>query len=734
MRVTSRVALSLLACCLVFPLPALAEDGPPLEPEVPQVLTPARLKQAQVDAGASVTVIDRDMIAALGARDIPEILRLVPGMMVTNESVSGHTWGVNYHGTNLTDIRRMQVLVDGMSIIQPGLARILWSDIPVAMDDIERIEVIRGPDAAAYGANSFTGVINIITTHPEDSTENLVRLTGGDRQVADGIVRLVQHGENSDGRVTLSAKSDAGFDHARKYLPVHDDRRVATLNTRHEYRPTDHDRLEFQTGFSDSDREAEADDYGLLTRYEQDPVVHTKNLNMLGRWSRELSPDHVIQVQAYTQYTDSKKPFRACLNPAYLSGELAALAASNLDAVEPLAESIEDWLDTGPAMAPDAPTSPIVIFISTLPAADQPLAMAAVTRVLTFGAARFTETCGDVDLDIRESRVDIEVQDTLRVNENLRVVSGASYRRDSGASEAYLLHQRDSALGRLFAHGEYRVTPDLLLNVGTMLEDDGISGTTLSPRAALNLRLRDQQSLRVVSSRATRTQDLYEEYASTRVIFRDLAPPYNDGGGNQSQRELFLIQTAPGNLKPERINAMELGYFGYFAGPRLELDVRVFHERLNKLISDAINPFNFNANNNSWSEILGFEWQVKHTFRPGSWLWASYAYLDNDSTHKIERKFTARHSGSLAVAHRFTQRFSGSAAWYFSRDQNPTPINEDDFDRLDLRLACDVPVDVDRVLTFSANAQGRFSNDPHIHGDNYYQNRINGYLGMQMTF
>jgi iron complex outermembrane receptor protein len=79
----------------------------------------------------------------------------------------GHRSNVNYHGTNTTEARRMQVLVDVRSVYRPGLATVDWTDIPLAVEDIERIEVFRGPNTATYGANALMGVINIISTPPE---------------------------------------------------------------------------------------------------------------------------------------------------------------------------------------------------------------------------------------------------------------------------------------------------------------------------------------------------------------------------------------------------------------------------------------------------------------------------------------------------------------------------------------------------------------------------------------
>ncbi|MFP5439974.1 MAG: TonB-dependent receptor plug domain-containing protein [Gammaproteobacteria bacterium] len=693
--------------------------------EVPQVLTPSRLQQAQVDVAASVTVIDRGMIEALGVRDLPELLRLVPGMMVTNESQAGHTFAVNYHGTNLTDIRRLQVLVDGMSMYQSALSRILWSDLTLSIDDIERIEVTRGPNAAAYGSNSFSAIINIITVHPQDVTGNMVRAAGGNRDTIDTGGRLVGHGDAHDWRLSFSTKQDSGFDFGRGGIEVLDDRRVGVMNWRGEYRPGERDRVELLLGLGASEKEKEPDDFGVLDHYEENPVDTTYNRNALVRWSRDVSSDHQLQVQAYSQRTDSRTPFRACLlHPVLLSDELAALAAVDPAYVEDLLGAADPF-----AYIATLPTSPIDV---------QALATAALVR---YAALAPTQPCGDVEFDVRESRFDIEVQDTRRLSERLRVVAGAGFRRDSGSSASYTGGQVANDVWRLFGHGEYRFVDPLMLNIGAMLEDDGISGTTLSPRAGLNWRFHPQQSLRLVRSRAYRTQDLYEEFAETRITFEHLSPPYNNGdpgSPDEYRRDLFLIQTSPDDLEPEEITSTELGWFGFFPRWRTEIDVRWFRENLDRLISDPINPQDFDADNNSWTELNGAELQAKYSFAPRSWLWATYAYIDNESTDRIEKKFTARHSGSLAVAHRFASGWSGSAAWYVSRHQNVRPLigggqTRYHFERLDLRLARDIALG-DQTLQLSANAQCRFDDRQHIHDDNSYDDRIYGYLGLKLDF
>ena len=109
--------------------------------ELPKVLTVSRLAQAAADAPSAVTVIDRATIRASGAVDIPELFRLVPGMYVgTNAGfVYSTDYAVSYHGLNSAYVGSMQVLINGRSVYSPLYGGVKWSELPLAIADIERI-------------------------------------------------------------------------------------------------------------------------------------------------------------------------------------------------------------------------------------------------------------------------------------------------------------------------------------------------------------------------------------------------------------------------------------------------------------------------------------------------------------------------------------------------------------------------------------------------------------------
>lgn len=223
-------------------------DDAPLDPPIPEVLTPVRLKQPRTEVPASVTVIDRELISSSGIRELPELLRLVPGMAVGARS--GWDYVVSYHGTNRRNSRRMQVMIDGRSVYQAGFATIEWNDIPLALEDIERIEVTRGPDTAAYGANAFLGIINIITRHPDDSAKLRLKATRGNKSTEDYYASTSGNaGSAGSYRVTAAARRDSGFDHSFNGDDRRDSKNLEFINGRWLVSPTSNWTLDLQAGY-----------------------------------------------------------------------------------------------------------------------------------------------------------------------------------------------------------------------------------------------------------------------------------------------------------------------------------------------------------------------------------------------------------------------------------------------------------------------------------------------------
>ncbi len=597
--------LALLACSMLS-VDCLAAELPTEEDflsDMPVVLSGTRLYQSLHESPAAITVLDREMIEASGAREIWELLRLVPGFQVGSES--GHTHTITHHGLSDQFSRRMQVLVDGRSAYNTAIGGVEWTDLPLAIDDIERIEVIRGPNAATHGPNAFFGVISIITRHPSVVPKHTVRVNKGNNGITDVLYRFGHSGERLDYRLTLNRLADDGFE------TRHDSKTVRMANLAADYQLNLRDRLEVQLGYSEGPRQEGFRDDLLQERNTVDKHNHFQQIH----WRRVTTSEDEWSLQFSHNYEKRSE------------------------------------IRNGALFVPfDAGGTP--------------------------------------------ERYDLELYRTQRHTPALRSVWGLGARRDEFTSKAFLgtTDTFTNNTYRLFGNLEWRIAPALLMNLGALWEDTEISGTTLSPRLALNYRLSPTQTLRTAVSQAYRTPVFFEQDADLRIEPAPPLPPFIPPG---TQLQLF---TGSGDLDPERIRSVELGYVGEFPRAGLALDLRVYRDSLDDLITEMALPPAPPPNtipptrtfiNEQEASVTGVEAQLQWRPVPRSLVMLGYAWADVDSASTDLVDSTPRHTLSLLGSYRFSERFNGSAVWYYVDDQqwlgtgDPIPA----YDRIDLRLA-----------------------------------------------
>lgn len=166
--------------------PAYSKDMATTDPEFEEILSQdiggltvasvAKRQQRLSDTAAAVYVITQEQIRRAGIYSIPEALRLVPGVQVAK--MSGDRWAISSRGFNTGGLNnKMLVLIDGRAVYTPVFSGVYWGDQSTTVNDIERIEVIRGPGASLYGANAVNGVVNIITKSAEDTQGTLLSAT-----------------------------------------------------------------------------------------------------------------------------------------------------------------------------------------------------------------------------------------------------------------------------------------------------------------------------------------------------------------------------------------------------------------------------------------------------------------------------------------------------------------------------------------------------------------------------
>lgn len=179
--------------------------------DMPVVLSVSRLPQRLDETPGAVTVLDRDMIRLSGARDVADLMRLVPGFQ-TSSSFERIGPQASYHGAFTSYANHVQVLVDGRSVYSPYFVGSTEAGLQtVALEDIERIEVLRGSNSAAYGARAMLGVINIVTRHTADSLGVEVGLGSGQNGIRDQRASIGWGQPGTTFRLGVDRRADDGL-------------------------------------------------------------------------------------------------------------------------------------------------------------------------------------------------------------------------------------------------------------------------------------------------------------------------------------------------------------------------------------------------------------------------------------------------------------------------------------------------------------------------------------------
>ena len=162
-----------------------------------EVTSVSKREQKMSQAAAAIFVINQDDIRRSAALNIPDLLRMVPGLDVAQ--INASTWAISARGFNHQFSDKLLVLIDGRTVYTPSQDGVNWDTLDVPLDDIERIEVIRGPGATVWGANAVNGVINVITKSTTDTQGAFVTAGGGTRNSEFGTA---QYGGAFTDRVT----------------------------------------------------------------------------------------------------------------------------------------------------------------------------------------------------------------------------------------------------------------------------------------------------------------------------------------------------------------------------------------------------------------------------------------------------------------------------------------------------------------------------------------------------
>jgi iron complex outermembrane receptor protein len=269
------------------------------------VTSVSKHEESRFTAGAAIYVISHEELRRNGFTTLADSLRTVPGMNVGQ--VNSHTWAVSARGFNGEYATKLLVLNDGRSVYTPLSSGVYWDTQDFMFDDVERIEVIRGPGATLWGANAVNGVINVISKNARDTQGLLVTGGAGSEERGFGAVRYGgQLSENAWYRAYVKHADHDDMVFAND-TDAMDDWWMSRTGFRIDWEPAEVNQVTFQGDYYQG-RESHLITQPVVTP----PFFSTHTLdsdvsggNLLGRWTHQLADDAEFKFQTY--YDHSKR-------------------------------------------------------------------------------------------------------------------------------------------------------------------------------------------------------------------------------------------------------------------------------------------------------------------------------------------------------------------------------------------------------------------------------------------
>ncbi len=273
------------------------------------VTSVTKKKQELSHAPAAIFVLTGEDIRRSGVSSIPEALRMVPGISVAQ--MDNNTWKITSRGISGRQpfANKLLVLMDGRTLYTSLFSGVHWDSQDTALNDIDRIEVIRGPGASVWGANAVNGVINIITKSADETQGTHASVTTGTEDKA--LVSLRYGGKLGDEtsyRVYGKYKNrDSSY--VSSSQQGHDDYESGQMGFRIDANLDPSSLLTLQGDIYDSDVDRSINAFESMTATEPSTILETQDVsggNLLARWSKETRDSGSFHLQAYYDHTRRK--------------------------------------------------------------------------------------------------------------------------------------------------------------------------------------------------------------------------------------------------------------------------------------------------------------------------------------------------------------------------------------------------------------------------------------------
>lgn len=310
--VRKRIFLVLLTAMFVLPAAGFAADDPndgavaagglfglPLEELMDmEVISVTRTKgQSVFTSPAAIYVITQEDIRRSGLQSIPELLRLAPGVQVSR--IRADQWAISIRGVPGRFANKMLVQIDGRAVYSMLFSGVLWETLDLVLEDIERIEIIRGPGSSLWGPNAVHGIINIITKKVKDTQGGYFDGIGGNYDSIGSLRYGGKAGENGYWRAWGKQRYSNDFPTVNSDFT--DDYGLTTMGFRYDWDDGDSDTYTLETGAFDGRFSTffPVVDLSSSTMSNQDTELNQYGGNVRGRWEHEIDDTSSVSFQAY---------------------------------------------------------------------------------------------------------------------------------------------------------------------------------------------------------------------------------------------------------------------------------------------------------------------------------------------------------------------------------------------------------------------------------------------------
>ena len=266
-------------------------------------VTSVSKKQTKLsDSAAAITVITQEDFKRLGVTSLPDALRLVPGMDVGR--ISSNEWAVSARGFNGEFANKLLVLIDGRTVYTPSSAGVFWNAQDLMLEDIDRIEVIRGPGATLWGSNAVNGVINITTKRARDTEGVLISALGDSEPASQWAARYGGHvGSDVSFRAYVKYLDQAGLENSTDTADTggwHTTRGGFRLD----WDSTSRDAITLQGDAYGGRASGEVTSVSLTPPSTMSEIIEEDNSgqNILGRWTHTFATNSLMTIQGYVDH------------------------------------------------------------------------------------------------------------------------------------------------------------------------------------------------------------------------------------------------------------------------------------------------------------------------------------------------------------------------------------------------------------------------------------------------